>query len=153
MSTDMNVIFEWPHVVGAEEVDELGRANNEAYLRWMNSAAVAHSAALGWSLERYLQQGEGWVVRRHEIEYLRPALPGAQLIIRTWVLSFERASSWRCYAVLACPGDALVARGRTLWAWIDFRTGRLRRIPTEVSAAFPIHHEDVFSDRAPGGAG
>ena len=78
----MNVIFEWPHVVGPEEVDELGRANNEAYLRWMNSAAVAHSAALGWPMERYFQMGEGWVVRRHEIEYLRPALPGAIMTIR-----------------------------------------------------------------------
>ena len=120
----MNVIFEWPHVVQANEVDELRRANNEAYLRWMNRAAVAHSTALGWPLERYFQLGEGWVVRRHEIEYLRPALPGAQLVIRTWVQSFARASSWRCYAVLACPDSARVACGRTLWAWIDFPTGR-----------------------------
>ena len=147
----MNAIFEWPHVVQADEVDELGRANNEAYLRWMNNAAVAHSTALGWPMEKYFQLGEGWVVRRHEIEYLRPALPGAQLVIRTWVQSFARASSWRCYAVLACPDNALVARGRTLWAWIDFPTGRLRRIPTEVSAAFTILSQDVFPDRVSGG--
>ena len=147
------MIFEWPHVVGAEEIDELGRANNVAFLRWMNSAAVAHSAALGWPLERYLQRGEGWVVRRHEIEYLRPVHPGAQFLIRTWVQSFERASSWRCYAVLAGPTEALVARGRTLWAWIDFPTGRLRRIPSEVVTAFPIHPEDVFAGRAASGAG
>ena len=147
----MNAIFEWAHVVGTEEVDELGRANNEVYLRWMNSAAVAHSAALGWPLERYFRQGEGWVVRRHEIEYLRPALPGAALIVRTWVRSFERASSWRCYAVWARLDNVLVARGRTLWAWIDFPTGRLRRIPAEVSSAFIVHMEDVFPDRAAGG--
>jgi acyl-CoA thioester hydrolase len=143
------MIFEWPHQVGDEEVDELGRANNEAYLRWMNRAAIAHSAALGWPLERYLQQGAGWVVRRHEIEYLRPVLPGAQLIIRTWVQSFERTSSWRCYAVLAGPDEARVARGRTQWAWIDFHTGRLRRIPPEISAAFPIYRENVFSEKGP----
>lgn len=130
-------VFAWTHRVGADEVDELGHANNIVYLRWMNAAAVAHSAALGWPMESYFQRGEGWVVRRHEIEYLRPAPPNSEVIIRTWVQTFEKASSWRAYAIMSSEGHQL-ARARTLWAWINYRTGRLCRIPPEVAAAFPI---------------
>jgi acyl-CoA thioester hydrolase len=134
----MNPVFEWPHVVRGDEVDELGHANNEAYLHWMNSAAVAHSAALGWPTATYLQQGQGWVVRRHEIEYLHPVKPETRLVVRTWVEGFEKASSWRAYAVIVPPNDTLAARGRTLWAWINYATGRPARIPPGVLAAFPV---------------
>lgn len=125
------------------EVDELGHANNEAYLHWMNSAAVAHSASLGWPAEAYLRQGQGWVVRRHEIEYLHPVPPGANLIVRTWVQSFEKASSWRQYEVIISANRHVVARGRTLWAWIDYTTKRPSRIPSYLISAFPIAKPDL----------
>lgn len=134
----MHAIFEWPHTVLDAEADELGHANNEVYLRWMNTAAVAHSAALGWPMERYFARGEGWVVRRHEIEYLRPARPGLEIVVRTWVRNFDKASSWRDYAILARPDGLRLAEGATLWVWINYRTGRLSRIPAEVAAAFPV---------------
>jgi acyl-CoA thioester hydrolase len=134
----MSAVFEWAHVVGAEEADELGHASNEAYLRWMNAAAVAHSTELGWPTQRYLAQGQGWVVRRHELEYFRPARPGMEIVVRTWVRSFEKASSWRCYDIEASREPLRLASGRTLWVWINYQTGRLGRIPAEVRAAFPV---------------
>jgi acyl-CoA thioester hydrolase len=144
----MSAVFEWLHVVRTNELDQLGHANNEAYLRWMNQAAVAHSAALGWPVEAYFRQGQGWVVRRHEIEYLRPAQPGAELTVRTWVQTIDKASSWRCYAILTRNERVLLARGRTLWAWINYQTGRLSRIPPAVSAAFTVVPSNVFADPA-----
>jgi acyl-CoA thioester hydrolase len=140
----MIAVFEWSHKVEAVEVDELGHANNLACLRWMNAAAVAHSAALGWPMENYFKQGHGWVVRRHEVEYLRPAPPDAAIIVRTWVQTVERASSWRCYEVRLGGSEQVIARGRTLWAWVDYRTGRPARIPATVAAAFPVVGRNVF---------
>ena len=43
----MTDIFEYPHAVAADEIDEQGRANNVVYVSWMQDAALAHSAALG----------------------------------------------------------------------------------------------------------
>jgi acyl-CoA thioester hydrolase len=137
----MSAVFHWPHVVGTDEADELGHANNEMYLRWMNAAALAHSAALGWPRERYFALGEGWVVRRHEMDYLRPARPGMAIVVRTCVRSFDKASSWRAYAVVNQADHAVLARGKTLWVWINYKTGRLGRIPPDVGAAFPVVSE------------
>ena len=57
-------------------LDANGHVNNQEYLRWMEEAAIEHSAAQGWPLERYLSCGLSWYVRSHLIEYLRPALLG-----------------------------------------------------------------------------
>ena len=56
-------------------------------------AAIAHSTDNGWLPERYYELGAGWVVRSHQITYLRPALEGDELIIRTWVARARSASS------------------------------------------------------------
>ena len=77
--------FEYEHKVKPEEIDGLGHVNNQVYLDWFMEAASRHSAAAGWDIERLLVFGEGWVVRRHEIDYLLPVLPGDAVRLRTWV--------------------------------------------------------------------
>ncbi len=46
----MPAIYEHPHTVGSDEIDPQGHANNVAYVQWLQSAAVAHSAAQGWPI-------------------------------------------------------------------------------------------------------
>ena len=105
----MPAIFEFPHIVTADEIDVLGHANNLCYLSWMQAAALAHSAAQGWPAEAYQRLGLGWVVRSHEITYERPALEGDSIVVRTWVAGFKRASSVRRYDMLR------TSDGKTLW--------------------------------------
>jgi len=45
----MHRIYEYRHLVTAEEIDGLGHVNNVIYLKWLQDAAVAHSTANGWS--------------------------------------------------------------------------------------------------------
>ena len=63
----MTAVFDYPHTVVAEDIDELGHAGNYHYVKWMQRAAVAHSTANGWSHEDYQRLGAGWVVRAHRI--------------------------------------------------------------------------------------
>lgn|SRR5487761_1439487 len=93
----MPAIYEHRHVVVPDEIDELGHANNLAYLRWLQDAALAHSAVQGWPADAYKRLGLGWVVRSHEITYERPALAGDRVIVRTPAcrLAFPRKLSNR----------------------------------------------------------
>ena len=134
----MPALFEYRRRVADDEIDELGHANNQAYLAWMIEAAVHHCDAQGWPASRYLALGAAWVVRRHEIEYLRPALPQDELVVRTWVASLERVSSQRRYELYRAADNALLARGMTLWVWMDLSTGKPCRIPAEVVAGFEV---------------
>jgi acyl-CoA thioester hydrolase len=133
----MPAIFEYRHTVAPEEIDALGHANNVAYVAWMQAAALAHSAAQGWSAERYQALGRGWVVRAHQIEYLRPVALAEELTIRTWVATMEKVTSLRRYEMFRADGE-LVARGETRWAFVSYATGQPARIPSEIASAFEV---------------
>jgi acyl-CoA thioester hydrolase len=134
-------VFIYRRPVRPEEIDALGHANNVAYVEWMQEAAVAHSSARGWPSSRYLQLGAGWVVRSHKIEYLHPAGAGDVVLVRTWVATMERTRSLRRYEIIRESDGRLLARAETLWAFIDFATGSVRRIPAEIARAFPLRSE------------
>lgn len=137
-------IFEYRHTVSSADLDLLGHANNLSYLRWMQSAALAHSAAQGWPTDAYQTLGAGWVVRSHQIEYLQPAFAGDEVIVRTWVADMKKVTSLRRYRMVRTggPKEVVLATAATDWAFIHYATGALKRIPPEVSGAFEIHTEE-----------
>jgi len=122
-------VMEFEHAVTPEEIDGLGHVNNQVYLDWLMDAATRHSKAVGWDISRLIALGEGWVVRRHEIDYLLPVLPGETVTMRTWVETAERASSERYYEIRRNSDKKMVCQGRTMWVWINYGSGRPSRIP------------------------
>jgi acyl-CoA thioester hydrolase len=122
--------------VAPADVDSLGHANNLVYVRWVQESALAHSTACGFDEAAYLARGQCWVVRRHEIEYLRAAMPGEEVVVETRVASMGAASSVRLTRVLR-DGE-LLARATTHWAFLDLARGRPTRIPDDIRSAFPL---------------
>ena len=134
----MPAIFEHPLIVSEEEIDGQGHVNNLEYLRWMQDAAVAHSAAQGWGSKRYIAVGAGWVVRSHRIEYLQSALLGDELIVFTWVASFQKVRSLRKYQVIRKSDGVTLAKAETDWVYIGLEHRVPRRVPDELIDAFEV---------------
>ena len=134
----MPAIFDWTYVVSERDLDDLGHANNISYLKWMQSASLAHSAAQGWPIEAYRSLGVGWVVRSHHIEYLRSAVLGDQIVVRTWVANLKKVTSLRRFEIRRIADDVLLARSASDWAFVEYATGTPKRIPVEVSTAFEV---------------
>lgn len=118
------------------DIDELGHANNVVWVRWVNEAAIAHSRSVGLGPDAYFALRVLWVVRRHDIEYLVPALPGETLVARTWVATLRGATSLRRTDIRRARDDRLLARASTTWALIDLETGRPRRIPKDIMSRY-----------------
>lgn len=133
----MTAIYQYPHVVTAEDIDELGHAGNYHYVKWTQAAAIAHSTANGWPAQRYFDLGAGWVVRSHKIVFLKPAFEGDELIIKTWVASARTASSIRKYQIVRVDGEVL-ARAETEWAFVNYQKQRATRIPAELADCFEL---------------
>lgn len=132
----MPAVFFWEHTVCEDEIDEQGHVNNLEYIRWMQSAAVAHSSAQGWSAERYLDEGSAFVVRSHTIEYLAPSFSGESIVVETWVTGFQKVTSVRKYLIRRADDQQLLARAETNWAYIGRQHGVPRRIPRELIDSF-----------------
>jgi len=121
------------------EIDELGHASNIAYVRWIQDVALAHSVAVGLTVETYRSMGGVFFIRRHEIDYLRPALRGDHLEVRTWIDSVFAAKCVRGteFAKRNADGsETIVARSLTTWGFVEIATGRPTRIPQAIRDAF-----------------
>ena len=134
----MPAVYEFHHTVGEDEIDGLGHANNVAYLGWMQSAAVAHSAAQGWPGEKYRQLGSGWVVRSHKIQYHQPAILGDEILVRTWVATMRKVTSLRRFQIFSEVDETLLATAETKWAFVNYATGKPQRVPREIAEAFQV---------------
>ena len=81
------------------------------------------------------------VARQHVITYHRPALLGDQVRVRTALTLHAGVRSVRAYALdRVNPGDPAdgvrLAECQTEWVWVDPQSGRPKRAPAPVSAAF-----------------
>src|SRR4051812_21764260 len=142
-------VFEHAIRVAPEDIDRMGHVNNVVYLRYAQDAAVAHWFAVAPPEHR---DALIWVVRRHEIDYLKPAFPDDHLVARTWVGEASGATFER-FVEITRPADAgVLARVRTVWVALDARTQRPRRVPEALRACF---EDDVSigSDLPPTGNG
>lgn len=131
-------VFTQTFTVPPDAIDELRHVNNLKYLAWMQDVAIAHSAAQGWPLERYLETGAGFVVRSHTIEYRRPAVLGDEIALLTWVAGFGQHSSPRKYLFRRTRDGQVLATAETGWVFVDFRSGQPRVIPEAVRTAFEV---------------
>ena len=128
--------FSHRFTVTAADIDALGHANNTAYVRWIQDVAVAHSTAMGLALADYQSLGAVFVIRRHEIDYLRPAMEGDLLEVKTWVGEVRSASCERMTEILRASDGVMLVKAVTVWAFIDTQSGRPTRITPEVRAHF-----------------
>ncbi len=122
--------------VGDADIDELGHASNIAYIRWLQDSAVAHSSAVGLGWEAYARLGGVFVVRRQEVDYLRSALRGDAVEVRTRISSFMAAKCERVSEIVRKADEEVLLRALTTWGYVDASLGRPSRIPDEVLTAF-----------------
>ena len=136
----MSPIYRYEFTVSSEAIDGNGHVNNVAYIQWMQDVAVRHSETSGGS-QAARDAGATWVVRKHSVEYLRPAFEGDPITVMTWVANFRRALSLRKYKFIRTSDKTVLTRGETDWVFVDAKTGRPLAIPEEVSKVFNLSQE------------
>ena len=139
----MPAVFEFPHTLQPHEIDDLGHVNNIEYLRWLQDAAVEHSAAQGWTTERYRAAGAVFVARSHQIEYLQPAFVDEEVRVLTWVSQFGKITTLRKYLIVRPSDQTVLVKAQTNWAFLGWPNRTPRRIPPELVESFIVVPEDA----------
>ncbi len=125
-------VFTAPVTIREGDIDQQGHVNNVAFVRYVQDVAVAHWRT---AAPPEMQAAFAWVVRRHEVEYLKPGLPGDELLARTWVGEASGAS-WERFTEVVRVGDGrLLVTARTVWVLLDAATGRPRRVDHRMVAS------------------
>jgi acyl-CoA thioester hydrolase len=132
-------IFEYVFRVAVEDIDRLGHVNNVVYLRYAQDVAVAHWRSAVATEDR---DSLVWVVRRHEIDYLKPALEDDELVARTWVGKASGATFERFSEIRRLHDGELLVRVKSVWVALDPETMRPRRVTETIRGYFetdPAH--------------
>ncbi|MGH7438068.1 MAG: acyl-CoA thioesterase [Polyangiaceae bacterium] len=145
----MTEIFAHEIVVAPHDIDILGHASNITFVRWIQDSALAHSASVGLDVDAYKVLGAVFIVVRHEIDYVRPAMLGDVIEARTWVASVMAAKCVRATELLRKADGQVLARGQTTWGFIEIATGRPKRIAQSVKTAFSWDASVITSPSSP----
>jgi acyl-CoA thioester hydrolase len=126
-------VFEHAFQVSREDIDRLGHVNNVVYLRYAQDVAVAHWYAV---VDQEHRDSMVWVVRRHEIDYLKPALENDELVARTWVGAPSGATLERFIEIRRSRDGEVLASVRSVWVALDAKTLRPRRVTEQLRSFF-----------------
>lgn len=118
------------------EMDALGHVNNAVYQHYLEQAGLEHSEYLGFTVEGYCKLGGMFVMRRLEIDYLRPAVAGNTLEITTWVKTSKGPRSIRCYEIRVLGQEELVVKAEATWVWVNLENMRPKPIPALILESF-----------------
>jgi acyl-CoA thioester hydrolase len=128
--------FKMNRRVAWQDIDMEGHVNNAVYLSYVEDCGFQVIAAHGWPVQRMTAQGFAIILRKHQIEYIQPALLDEELLLTTWASHVKRSSALRYYTIQRAGDNALLARISTLGVWIDLSTSKPIRIPPDFLADF-----------------
>lgn len=127
MLKDNKAVFTVQRTVVAKEIDELNHVNNVVYIQWIQEVASLHWFDL---IKENPQENCIWVVARHEIDYIKSAVLGDVITLKTWVGETEGVKSIRYVEIL--KNDILITKAKTIWCLLDTKTKRAKRISESV---------------------
>jgi acyl-CoA thioester hydrolase len=137
----------WP--VRGYELDSQGHVNNAVYLSWAEEVATAHAEAAGYGRDWSVRRGGGWIIRRTEIIYHRPAVYGDEVELTVKVELVKGARGVRRTAIRRVADGELLAEVLTGWVWVRLRDGRPTHAPRElVELAAPVTAATLAKRRA-----
>ena len=137
----INPVYSYEFSIPESALDENGHVNNVQYVQWMQEAAIRHYESIA-GIPPTQALGATWVVRSHNIEYLRPAFAGERIQIQTWVVNIKRVRSLRRYRFIRLSDGKLLVKGETDWVFVDASTGAPMTVPEEIVKIFPLLPED-----------
>lgn len=135
-------IYRYDITVPDSAIDENGHLNNVAYVQWMQDVAIAHANHTDCTRETNAV-GATWVVRAHQIEYLRPAFEGERIVVLTWITTIRKVRSQRKYSFFRPSDQTVLATGETDWVFVNAQTGKPLSIPPAVASAFELVSKKV----------
>lgn len=128
-----NASYSHTIVVTDADIDELNHVNNVVYLQYAQDIATVHWKSVA---SDEMQANVVWMARRHEIDYLKQAVLGDVLQVKTWVGDFTAATWERHYEIYRVSDNQLMVKAKSIWVPLDRHTHRIKRIDGEILECF-----------------
>lgn len=124
--------FTWPVRVYWEDTDAGGVVYHASYLRFLERARTEWLRGLGVDQQAFKQSARSaFLVRRIEIDFLKPALLDDELTVAVAVKECRSASILFAQSITRADGPVLI-RAQVRAAWVDLARMQPARIPQDI---------------------
>lgn len=122
-------------------IDRHRRLRATGLVQFLEDMAIRHSEACGVGLEYYYNNQVAWLLNKWDISVFRYPHYAEQIRIVTRPTSFRRFLGYRAFEVYD-PNDHLLARGRSLWVYMNTRTRRPLAVDDSIIQAYGLSPND-----------
>ncbi len=126
-------VHEKIRIVQAEDLDHLNHVNNIRYIDWIQQISKEHWQKV---TSPEIESTYIWVVRKHEVNYLKSAVLDDVLAIRTHIAANKGPISTRIVEVWNNKTNTLLVKASTDWCLLDAQTFRPKRVPEHIASLF-----------------
>jgi acyl-CoA thioester hydrolase len=127
---DMNICVAW------QDLDSEQHVNNAVYLSYIEECGMQVIAAHGWPITRMISEDFAILIRKHQIQYRRPAYLNDELTISTWVSNVRLSTATRHSKIQRKSDGEELATVHSLGIWVNLDSGKPMRIPKKLLSDF-----------------
>ncbi|WP_108422873.1 acyl-CoA thioesterase [Flagellimonas amoyensis] len=119
--------------VAVHDLDDLNHVNNIRYVEWIQDISKKHWEQV---TNEDMQKELIWVVRNHNISYLKSAVLGDTVEVTTHIEATKGPLSIRGVEIKNHKTGELMVKSITEWCLLDAKTLRPKRVPESVQELF-----------------
>ena len=112
-----------------DDIDSNHEMTATSVFKYLEDAALAHSAYIGYTLDRFIADKNVWILIRWSMEMTRYPHFGDRITVETWAVDFSRFRATRNFRLKDEQGEVLGGIS-SQWIFFDLSTRR-PAIPTE----------------------
>ncbi len=115
------------------DLDELQHVNNIKYVEWVQEMSKKHWLKV---VDEAIRNEMVWVVKNHNITYLKSALLGDAIKATTYIQETKGPLSIRVVELANNKTGELLVKAITEWCLLDAKTFRPKRVPEVIQKLF-----------------
>lgn len=131
--------FTTTHKVRPDDIDMFNHVHNSIYLDYVLAARYEQMEnCYGMSMEKFLELGFGWVVKKVHIDYKRPLSLGNSFTVETGITEINNKGCKVSFEIVNLKTQKTSTVGWFDFVMIDLKTGRSVEVSDEMIKIYSI---------------
>lgn len=125
--------------VRPDDIDMFQHVHNSRYLDYVLAARYEQmETCYGMSMEQFMAEGYGWVVKTAHVNFIRPLALGETFTVTTGITAINEKSAKVSYEIVSQKTGKLCSDGWFDYVLVDLHTGRSKPITEAMIEKYSI---------------
>lgn len=125
--------------VRPDDIDMFQHVHNSKYFDYVLAARYEQMERYyGMPMERFMEQGYGWVVKTAHVDYKRPLNMGEEFSVQTGIEDINPKGCRVAFEIKSKKTGKLCCDGWFDYVMIDIQTGRAAKVTDEIIEKYTI---------------